>query len=109
MDRDAPHRQWRRTAAVLAVAVAASTAATATFAQASNPDRGRQMAGELQKRFNAADANHDGRLTRDEAKNGMPFVYKHFDEIDTARSGAISMAEIGAFFRAKAAARKAGG
>jgi hypothetical protein len=96
---------WQRAGMVLFVAAAASTSA---FAQASEPGRGRQMAGELQKRFSAADANHDGRLTRDEAKNGMPFVYKHFDEIDTGKSGSLSMADIGAFFRDKAGARKAG-
>ena len=98
-------RQWQRAGAVLALAAAASSAA---FGQAGEGGRGRQGAAELQKRFAAADANHDGRLTRDEAKNGMPFVYQHFDEIDTAKSGSVSMAEIGAFFRDKAAARKAG-
>ena len=98
---------WQRAGIVLAVV---ATASTAVFAQASAAEsgRGRQMAGELQKRFGAADANHDGRLTRDEAKNGMPFVHQHFDEIDTTRTGTISMAQIAAFVRAKAAARQAG-
>ena len=44
-----------------------------------------------------------------EAKAGMPFVYRNFDQIDTARTGAVSMAEIAAFFRTRAAARKTGG
>lgn len=32
-------------------------------------------------RFQAADSNHDGRLSREEAENGMPAVAKHFDQI----------------------------
>jgi hypothetical protein len=39
----------------------------------------------------------------------MPFVYRNFDQIDTAKTGAVSMAEIASFFRTRAAARKAGG
>ena len=83
---------------------------TGVFAQAaSDPGHGRDMAAELKKRFGAADANHDGLLSREEAKNGMPFVYRNFDAIDTAKTGQVSMAEIAAFFRAKGAQRKAGG
>ena len=39
----------------------------------------------------------------------MPGVYENFDQIDTAKAGSVSMAEIAAFLRAKGAARKAGG
>lgn len=100
------HRPRGRTVAVLALAAAASVGA---FAQAAEPDRGRQMAAELKKRFTAADVNQDGFLSREEAKAGMPFVYLNFDAIDTARSGSLSMAAIAVFVRDKAAARKAGG
>ncbi len=102
----ASHRFRGCTVALLALAGIASSS---VFAQAADGGRGRDMAAELQKRFAAADANHDGRLTKEEAKAGMPFVYKHFDEIDSARSGSLSMREIGAFIRDKAAARKASG
>jgi len=37
----------------------------------------------------------------------MPFVYKHFDEIDSAHGGAVTLADIAAFARTKQAARKA--
>lgn len=77
-------------------------------AQASAPGHGREMAAELKKRFSAADVDHDGLLTRDEAKSGMPFVYRNFDAIDTARAGRVSMTDIAAFFRNRSAARKAG-
>jgi hypothetical protein len=87
--------------------VLVATAATGVFAQQADAGRGRQMAAELQKRFTAADSNGDGKLTRDEAKAGMPFVYKHYDEIDTGKTGAITMRDIAAFAAAQRSARKA--
>ena len=87
----------------LVVLLAAGTA----FAQADKSERAQRMAAEMQKRFAAADANADGKLTKDEAKGKMPFVHKHFDEIDAAHSGAVTLADIAAFARTKQAARKA--
>ena len=94
----------------LALALVSLLPAGAAFAQDANADRAehaQQMAAQMQKRFAAADANADGRLTKDEAKGKMPFVYKHFDEIDTTHSGAVTLADIAAFARAKRAAGKA--
>ena len=103
----ASHRAWARCSAVWLLAAAASAGA---FAQAaSEPGRGREMAAELKKRFTAADVNQDGLLSREEAKAGMPYVHRNFDQIDTAKTGSVSMAEIAAFFRGRAAERKAGG
>jgi hypothetical protein len=102
----ASHRASWAAATVLALAAAA---ASSVFAQAAEGGRGQGMAAELQKRFTAADTNHDGRLTKEEAKAGMPFVYKNFDEIDSAKTGSLSMHDIAGFVRAKAAARKASG
>ncbi|MEP7299527.1 MAG: EF-hand domain-containing protein [Burkholderiales bacterium] len=85
--------------------VAALIPASAAFAQSADAGRAAQVQAELQKRFAAADANGDGRLTRDEAKGKMPLVYKHFDEIDTAHSGGITLADIAAFAIAQRAAR----
>ena len=93
----ASHRAWARFSAVGVLVVASAGA----FAQAaSEPGRGKEAAAELKKRFAAADVNHDGRLTREEAKAGMPGVYDNFDQIDTAKTGSVSMAEIAAFLRA---------
>ena len=36
----------------------------------------------------------------------MPYVHKHFDEIDKAKQGSISLADIAEFARAQRAARK---
>jgi Ca2+-binding EF-hand superfamily protein len=62
-------------------------------------------------RFEQADTDHDGRLTRSEAA-AMPFVAKHFDEIDTNHDGYISRDELRAArermqaIRAQRAARR---
>jgi len=79
----------------------------ASSAAAQDAERVKHMAAEMQKRFAAADKNGDGRLTRDEAQAAMPYVYKHFDEIDKTKQGQVSLAEIAAFAREQRAARKA--
>ncbi|MEP6874029.1 MAG: EF-hand domain-containing protein [Burkholderiales bacterium] len=90
---------------LLIVALAALLPAAA-FAQ---PDAGRaaQMQAELQKRFVAADANADGQLTRDEANGKMTMVYKHFDDIDSAHKGVVTLADIRAYAIAQRAAGRA--
>jgi Ca2+-binding EF-hand superfamily protein len=47
----------------------------------------------ISKRFDAADTNHDGALSREEAKN-MPMVQEHFDAIDTNKDGKVTLDEI---------------
>lgn len=54
----------------------------------------------LERRFAAADKDHDGRLTLQEAKAGMPGVAKNFNLIDTDHKGYVTLDEI------KAAAAK---
>lgn len=46
----------------------------------------------LDQRFYAADANHDGGLDREEAKN-MPMLSKYFDEVDTNKDGKVTRQE----------------
>ena len=87
------------------LALAFLVLAASAVAQAADAGRAQKMADELQKRFMAADTNGDGKLTQDEAKGKMPFVYKHFDEIDTAHAGTITLADIAAFAQAQRAAR----
>jgi len=55
----------------------------------------------IAERFKAADVNHDGKLTREEAKAGMPEVYKHFDQIDALKRGYVTERQIGAYWEAK--------
>src|SRR5665811_1751655 len=46
----------------------------------------------LDQRFNAADANHDGGLDREEAKD-MPMLSQYFDEVDTNKDGKVTRQE----------------
>jgi hypothetical protein len=46
----------------------------------------------LDQRFNAADANHDGFLDREEAKN-MPMLSQYFDEVDANKDGKVTRQE----------------
>jgi len=46
----------------------------------------------LDQRFNAADANHDGGLDREEAKD-MPMLSHYFDEVDANKDGKVTRQE----------------
>jgi Ca2+-binding EF-hand superfamily protein len=48
-------------------------------------------------KFQAADVNHDGKLTLEEAKAGMPRVAEAFDTIDVEKKGYLSLEQIQAF------------
>ncbi len=52
----------------------------------------------LRKRFDAADADGDGMLIRDEArKAGLGFIDKNFDHIDSAQRGNVSFDDLNAW------------
>jgi hypothetical protein len=54
----------------------------------------------MDRNFDAADRNHDGLLSRDEAKAGhVPFIVSNFDAIDVAKRGLVSKDEVHAFIR----------
>lgn len=88
------------------IAIALLTATGVAMAQ-SQPTAGAmsaRMEAMLESRFQQADVNHDGKLTRDEAQNGMPRVAQRFAEIDTDGKGYVTLDQIKAFM-AKAAAQ----
>lgn len=58
-------------------------------------------------RFQAADTDHDGLLSRDEAAAGLPRVARHFDEIDLTGSGRVSFGQIEAHVLRRSAWRAA--
>jgi hypothetical protein len=60
--------------------------------------------GGLAQRFAAANATHDGRLTRAQAAGTMPMVARNFDAIDLDHKGYVTLPEIRSF----AAERRAG-
>ncbi|BDB27222.1 EF-hand domain-containing protein [Cupriavidus sp. P-10] len=55
----------------------------------------------IAERFKAADANHDGKLSRDEAQAGMPQVYENFDKIDARKKGYVTERQIGSYWMKK--------
>ncbi len=66
-----------------------------------------RMDAQLSSRFQQADVNHDGLLTREEAQAGMPLVAQRFDEIDTTRKGTITLVQLRAFMQTEMAQRTA--
>jgi Ca2+-binding EF-hand superfamily protein len=65
-----------------------------------------EMQARGQERFKRADANGDGRLTREEARNGIPMVARHFDQIDANKDGVVTMEELQAARKARGESRK---
>lgn len=50
----------------------------------------------ISRRFEGADTNHDGGLSREEAKS-MPMILEHFDEIDANKDGKVTTEELKAW------------
>lgn len=97
-----------RLLALGALSLAALQQAPGAMAQSAEPGRAGKMGAELHKRFSAADANGDGKLTREEAKGKMPWVYSHFDAIDAPHAGSVTMQQIAAFAATQRGARQRG-
>ena len=57
-------------------------------------DRRNEWLERLPERFAAADRDGDGRLTRDEARAGMPGVYRRFDALDRDRRGWLTIDDL---------------
>ena len=54
----------------------------------------------LDRNFDIADRNHDGLLSKDEAKAGhVPFIVKNFDAIDTQHRGLVSKDDVHDFIK----------
>ena len=54
-----------------------------------------EMMQKFQRRFEAANATHDGRLTLDQAQAGnLRSIVKHFNEIDTRHVGYVTLNEV---------------
>lgn len=89
--------------AMIALLLVAATLGGCALARAGE----RHEAGKekLHEKFQAADADHDGLLGRDEAAKGMPRLAAHFDEADVDHDGRLSMAEVDAYVAKARAAR----
>lgn len=74
------------------VLVTLSLALTALPALAADPAP--RVVKLLTERFQKADLDHDGKLIREEAKAGMPRVFKNFDKIDVDKKGYVTLPQI---------------
>jgi Ca2+-binding EF-hand superfamily protein len=74
----------------MAGALIAALALTTLPAHAQDAKPGQK----LEERFAAADTDHDGKLTKAEAQAGMPRLAKHFDEIDTQKTGSVTLDQV---------------
>ncbi|WP_284330249.1 EF-hand domain-containing protein [Dyella flagellata] len=60
-----------------------------------------QRAREFEQKFDQANTTHDGKLTLDQAKAGMPRLAEHFDEIDTDHRGYVTLEQVEAYFTSR--------
>jgi Ca2+-binding EF-hand superfamily protein len=88
---------------VAVIAISALVVSLSACAQDGN--RSQQMAEKAKDRFAAADINHDGFLSREEAQKGTPRLADHFDDIDTDHDGQLSTSEILAYLKQRRGSR----
>lgn len=55
----------------------------------------------IDQRFATADIDHNGKLTKEEARAGMPRVYAEFDQIDVAKKGYVTLEQAKAYLSSK--------
>jgi hypothetical protein len=66
-----------------------------------------QVAQKLRERFDAADADHSGTLTQQEAQRaGLGYVSENFAAIDTSHRGEVSFEQVQAWLDKRAAAAR---
>lgn len=53
-----------------------------------------QVRARIEAQFRAADTNGDGQLSREEARNGAPHLYEHFEFVDANGDGQVTAAEL---------------
>jgi Ca2+-binding EF-hand superfamily protein len=87
-----------RLALIVATLCATSVSLTACAA-AMAAGRSERAASKMKDRFDEADTDHDGFISRDEASKSMPRIAPHFDDADTNHDGKLSQDEIAAYLR----------
>ncbi len=82
--------------APMAAPAGVTAPATPPAASTTGPARSQHHAAResMQQRFDAANTTHDGKLTLEQAKAGMPRVARHFSAIDKDNKGYVTIDEI---------------
>lgn len=78
---------------------------SAAFAQQAAPQLSDAQKQKLQQKLQAADRNHDGLISRDEAAASLPMISRNFARIDKNGDGLLAPDEMLGFVQAVAAAR----
>jgi Ca2+-binding EF-hand superfamily protein len=79
--------------ALLTGAACAQTAVPTLDQGGRKGDMARLAQQKAKERFDAADTDKDGKLSRDEVKAAMPYHYERFDKYDKDRDGFLSWEE----------------
>jgi len=98
----------RNTVRAALAAIALATTALYASAQPAAGAHVEEALTVMHQRFESADSNHDGRISRDDARTRMPFVYRNFDAIDAEHKGYVTMAQIEAYAARQAMNRRGG-
>lgn len=77
---------------VMAGCIAMTGLAVATPAYATDPAT-------IEAKFKAADNDGDGKLTREEAKAGMPLIARNFDKLDAEKKNYLTLEQVQAAAR----------
>ena len=91
---------------IVATALAVGAAASANAMSATGAAHLEEALTVVDPRLDSADSNHDGRISREDARDRMPFVYRNFDAIDTEHKGYVTMAQIEAYAARQGMARR---
>jgi len=93
----------RSTSRILCSIVFAVTSLTVQLAHA---QEGGRMEAIMEQRFKAANTTGDGKLTKEQAKAGMPRIYSNFDKIDVDHKGYITLDQLKAAMKEAEASKK---
>ncbi len=86
----------------IALTTASIAVSEAAIAQQLNQDRVKQAQMQLDERFAKADANGDGKVTKEEAKGKMRRVYDNFEKIDTEKTGYLTKQQLITYMQSQA-------
>ena len=79
--------------------LAAASPQSASFPTLPQPPNASQM---VDAAFSQADTDHDGKLTLDEARAGMPPIVPAFAQIDVNHKGYVTLDQVKTFLKSQA-------